>query len=297
MTFFAAQQSLTTPTMMRHTRTVRYCLGGLGLLLLLIIGLWLITLWYWNQILQRTVPRLFLPPPSELVQPTVTPPVISQELLVVRHIALPSPPATKSQTKVVSPIDISQINTTASLLKQSEPVVTQSHKVEPGYKRSTQTKAMDQAKNIYEQILTDNGLDLQIALPPNAGQREHLLNYLYRCAGGQFAVLQHQQLRYLSPKRYPAVSRWLRVVNGALSTQEQQWLKKQSGTPVRVFPQSMDMRLAAYIAKNLSATPLHALRARYQLNANGLVLTHISLNQQAIAGTWLLFNKSAQCLA
>jgi hypothetical protein len=166
------------------------------------------------------------------------------------------------------------------------------------------------ADEVYQQLQNDQSLDLQIALPANATQRDQLLDYLYQCAGMQFAVLQpaqrtqpaqeaqnaqqpQQQLRYLSPKRYVPLSQWLRVANGALSSEEQQWLAKQSGTAIRIFPQAIDQRLSHYLATSLQGKKLSSLRASYSLNATGLILNNIQLNKQNINSTWQLHN--SQC--
>ncbi|WP_340679902.1 hypothetical protein [Paraglaciecola sp.] len=159
---------------------------------------------------------------------------------------------------------------------------------------------LQSADEVYQQLQSDQSLDLQIALPANATQRNQLLNYLYQCAGMQFAILQkaqqgqqQQELNYLSPKRYVPVSQWLRVANGELSPQEQQWLTNQHGTAIRIFPQAIDQRLSHYLASTLQGAKLSSLRASYHLTAAGLVLSNIQLNQQNLNSTWQLHN--SQC--
>lgn len=147
-------------------------------------------------------------------------------------------------------------------------------------------------KTVYQQLLSDPNLDLQIALPATTNERNALLHYLYQCAGVQFALLKNQQLRYLSPKRWVAVSPWLRITRGALSPQERAWLGTKQGDTVRIFPQAIDQTLAYFIASALQQQKLSAFRASYQLTTLGLSLHNVRLNHSAIKEPWLVFKAS-----
>ena len=171
----------------------------------------------------------------------------------------------------------------------------QKPKPEPQQEPKQEPRQEQTAAQVYAQLQADNSLDLQIALPASPAKQQQLLNYFYRCAAVQFAVLQQQQLSYLSPQRYVPVSQWLRVANGSLSKQEQQWLAQQNGIPIRIFPQTIDQRLAQYIATNLNGTKLSSLRATYKLSPSGLTLSNINLNNQSINSNWLLHH--SQCTA
>ncbi|WP_299083101.1 hypothetical protein [uncultured Paraglaciecola sp.] len=144
-------------------------------------------------------------------------------------------------------------------------------------------------QSVFQQLQAENGLDMQIAWPQQRNERQTVINYLYRCAGVQFAVLENQQLTYLSPKRYVNVSHWMRLAQGALSDQEARWYQGSKGVPVRVFPQSVDWALATLIAEHLQGEKLQVLRATYDVVGRNLRLIDVSVNQASISHSWPLY--------
>jgi hypothetical protein len=270
----------------------------LAAVLLLCVYSWL-NLHWWQQELQQKLKQF------DVSTATNSQNTAQDNALIISDIALPQTPkrakpvlATSSQPAVSSAVTELQnpaASTTKLVLKSTEKPNIKTPPQEAKTETRAEPKQQQSAKQIYEQLQGDNALDVQIALPTNPAKQQRLFDYLYRCAGVQFAVLQQQQLSYLSPQRYVPVSQWLRVANGPLSTQEQQWLGQQHGTPIRLFPQAIDQRLAQYIATNLGGSKLSSLRASYELTASGLVLTNIQLNAHKTQGTWLLHH--SQCTA
>lgn len=269
------------------------------LLMLLGLGLWFYQLglmWFWQQDLHHKL------------EPVKTKQIMSvpkqQGPLLISNIALPLLPklsaiqaanisdaiSSKAPEEVIATKHI-QIRTQQKA--QTKPVKIELHHARAQTSQASKVKNEVDAQAVLQQLQSASGLDLQIALPQNSVQRERLLGYLYRCSGMQFAVLQQQQLVYLSPKRYVATSQWLRVVSGELSSQESAWLAGHQGRPVRLFPQAVDQRLARHIATALQGLPLRSLRAQYTLTDSGLALSHIKLNQQVIASHWQLHQ--SQC--
>jgi hypothetical protein len=92
-------------------------------------------------------------------------------------------------------------------------------------------------------------------------------------------------------------SEFLRVVNHDLSQREQQLLNLYAANeiPVRVFPYSLDYRLATLIANELgkhnSSVKLNQFSAKYTLSEKGLGLSNIQLNGQVLDKSWLLSSK------
>ena len=263
---------------------------------------WLNMHW-WQQELQQKLKMLDVSTATESQN------TAQNNVLLISDIALPQTPkrakpvlATSSQSAVSS--EVTELpnpapSTTKLVLESTDKpdikTPQQEAKSETRAEPKQEPRQEVSAKQIYEQLQGDNTLDVQIALPTNPAKQQRLFDYLYRCAGVQFAVLQQQQLSYLSPQRYMPVSQWLRVANGPLGTQEQLWLGQQNGTPIRLFPQAIDQRLAQYIATNLGGSKLSSLRASYELTASGLILTNIQLNAHKTQGTWLLHR--SQCTA
>ena len=266
-----------------------------ALLLAAVLGSWLysqLTLIRWQQHLHtmlqtsHTNVALIAPNASSQLQPQAS---AEPETLLLSDISLPPPNLDIMPGQPNHDLgEKLSAKPTADSAVGAQPVASAS----PGKSQTPQPGAHNDARQIYQQLQNDKALNIQLALPTNSAQHTLLLDYLYRCAATQFAVLQSgqgsQQLQYLSPKRYVTPSQWLRVVNGPLSAQEQKWLARQPGQAVRVFAHELDQRLAKHIASSLSNTPLQSLRASYRLKPEGLYLSDIELNGQALNSNWLL---------
>lgn len=155
-----------------------------------------------------------------------------------------------------------------------------------------QTPAVNkqQVEQVYQK-LNEQGVDIQIAWPQSVHQQQAALHFMYQCAGMQFAVLNGQNITKVNQISLSDYSDWIRVAQGNLSKKEQHWLKAYalSGTPIRLFPKEIDLRLAQRLANELQGAPLVNLRASYQVNNQRLLLANIQLNQQSITGNWELF--------
>ncbi len=144
-----------------------------------------------------------------------------------------------------------------------------------------------------------SGAQLQIAMPSSAPAREHVLNYLYECAGVGLAAL-HQQAdgNSLMPlTKIPAhASGILRSISGQMSQFERKLQAAYAPTKslVRVYPIAFDWALSKEIARNLQGKKLTHFFAEYHLHQHSLSLTNIRLNNTEIAQTWLLFDGYAQ---
>lgn len=145
-------------------------------------------------------------------------------------------------------------------------------------------------ENIYQQLSAE-GKDVQLAWPKRSGQRQAALDFMYQCVGMQFAVLNENIITPLNQATLSDYSDWIRVAKGSLSSKEKNWLSAfaLNGTPIRLFPRSIDLRLASYVAQVLKGESLASLRASYQVTAQRLRLTDIYLNNQPIADSWVLY--------
>lgn len=149
---------------------------------------------------------------------------------------------------------------------------------------------------MYQQLVSNPAIDIELAWPDNGAARARLFDYLYRCAGMQFGVMNGTSITVLNKQSYQPRSAWLRVAQGKLNTKEINWLRKSplSGTPIRLFPKAIDWQLAQQIAQYLGNTKLQSLRARYGLNRQGLYLDDIWLNAQPISVSWQLSRGSCK---
>lgn len=143
---------------------------------------------------------------------------------------------------------------------------------------------------MYQQLISDSAIDIEIAWPDQVAARARLFDYLYRCAGMQIGVMNGSSITVVNKQSHQPRSAWLRVAQGQLNTQEIKWLRQSplSGIPVRLFPKVIDWQLAQQIAQYLGNKKLQSFRARYGLNQQGLYLDDIWLNAKPISVSWQL---------
>jgi hypothetical protein len=163
---------------------------------------------------------------------------------------------------------------------------------EPAIKKVKQSPAVNkqQVEQVYKQ-LSDQGINIQIAWPQQIHQQQGALDFMYQCAGMQFAMLNGNKITKVNQFALSDYSDWIRVAQGNLSKKEQHWITAYSltGTPIRLFPRNIDLRLAQHLANALKGAPLVNLRANYQVSNQRLYLTKIQLNNQAIKTSWELY--------
>lgn len=278
-----------------------------------VIGFWqLSSWWYWLAELEQ----LRLPPIIEqALDKPLTPTYMAHAnaMSIVSPVPLPAPQlhrvsqnlptAQVSESKAKSSsIDSKSLGGKAKGLEVKGPdsIVpgannknNDSAAIKPALKRQNVSHA--DIDNVYQQLHSNQSLNIQLVWPREEKQREQIIEHLYQCTAMQFAVLKDSQLIYVSPTRYVKTSQWLRVAQGALSQREKKWLQGQNGTPVRLFAQSIDWKLSRMIARNLKNTTLRSLRADYMLTTSGLMLTNINLNGLHINENWLLDGTPKNC--
>jgi hypothetical protein len=163
---------------------------------------------------------------------------------------------------------------------------------DPAIKQVKQTPQVhkQQVEQVYKQ-LSVQGVDIQIAWPQQVHQQQGALDFMYQCAGMQFAMLNGNKITKVNQFALSDYSDWIRVAQGNLSKKEQHWLTAYSltGTPIRLFPRNLDLRLAQHLANALKGAPLVNLRANYQVSNQRLYLTQIQLNNQPITASWTLY--------
>jgi hypothetical protein len=194
--------------------------------------------------------------------------------IVIEQLTLPpvpQPKLTSQSTTVSKPVNPSltpEINQT----KQS----------------SSATK--QQVQQVYQQ-LSDQGVDIQIAWPQNTAQQQAALDFMYQCAGMQFAVLNNNEITKVNQLRLSDYSDWIRIAQGNLSKKEQHWLNAYAltETAIRLFPRDIDLRLAQHLANTLQGETIASLRAKYQVTHQQLHLTQIRVNNQLVKGSWTLY--------
>ena len=186
--------------------------------------------------------------------------------------------------------------------KLAKPSIESATKLLKELKQLPQTPPVNkqQVKQVYQQ-LSDTGVDIQIAWPHSVNERQVALDFMYQCVGVQFAVLSgntftkinHTKINHTKANHSISsdYSDWVRVAQGSLSKKEYNWLNAYAlkGTPIRLFPRSIDWRLAQRLADALKGVPLDNLRAKYQVTNHRLQLIDIQINGLQITDSWTLY--------
>ena len=198
-----------------------------------------------------------------MIAPIPLPPVPLQN----GHIRTADP--TEIETQTNQPTSVAAVNA-----KQSGSVIS----------NSAPTSARSRAQQVYQQMVNDASLSIELAFPQSLQKRQALLHYFYQCAGVQLGLLREQQVILVSPKRHGPLSQWMRMANGYMSAQEKKWLAEAQGQgrPVRLFPMEIDSILAGFISTNLENEQLSHFTARYHLRRGQLYLTDIHLNDRQL---------------
>lgn len=239
-----------------------------------------------------------------------TPPKIHKKNVKPLSLAQVELPAVPHSSKNDMPVQIQQ-KETVKLPKQKTKAV-QTKPIEKIKQRKNNNNNNNKAQSVssmYQQLTSNNAIDIEIAWPKNNIERQNTFTFLYQCLGMKFGVLNGQQTNQpkvtLAKQPYTNViksntdnqiSDWLRIAQGQLAHQEQEWLQKYelSGTPVRLFPKAIDWQLATLLTQQLGNAPLTSFRARYKYSNNRLMLTNIKLNQVLLTNNWVLI--TSQCL-
>ena len=221
---------------------------------------------------------------------------MNKSSLSIRKIVLPSAPIVEERE------DIHQANE-QKLQKKDQLAVPAELAPRNEYATAKHSIANTQeTRDVLSALNSLDGYSLQFYFPQNRGKRRDIVQHMYRCEGVLFGVVDRatkSELIILSPQTSEQMvkSEFLRVVNYDLSQREQQLLNLYAANeiPVRVFPYSLDYRLASLIANELgnheSSAKLSQLSGKYILSEKGLGLSNIKLNGQFLDKSWLLSNK------
>lgn len=258
--------------------------------LLVVLLLWLADYWlasHWQQAISHselsTLPvakETKAPPHTQISvkSPMQLLPEQQMENITISDVALPPVPA---------------LETKVSLKQQASVTIKDPEKVRKSGKSVLTEQRL--TSQVYEKLVSDNSIDIEIAWPNNIKKRDAIFDYLYRCVGMQFGVMDKVTIRVIGNTKGLQRSAWLRVAQGELNKQEISWLQQsmQEGIPVRLFPKVVDWQLSKNIADYLGSKALHSLRAQYGLNQQGLYVHNIRINEQFVSGIWGL--SSSKC--
>jgi hypothetical protein len=276
-----------------------YLYKFIALVLTTLIIYWLISIWnitIWQQVLlEKTTENQ----PSKALKQMIN---NKGRSLVFTNVDLPELPK-----KVIDLIKKnarspqSSIKKTKQALTDKQPILSNKQATKKANNKSEKQVVnavnKDSTSAIYQQLISDNSINIELAWPNESSARQGLFTFLYQCLGMKFGVLNNKKVT-LAKTFYQNVnandeqqpSEWLRIAQGQLASQERLWLQQYhlSGTPVRLFPKVLDWQLAKFINIQLNGKPLKSLRAFYKYDHQRLMLNNIRLNGQWLSAEWTL---------
>lgn len=142
-----------------------------------------------------------------------------------------------------------------------------------------------------------DALQIQFLLPPTPNEKETFLAHMYQCEKMQFGVVSNTaplELTVLSQniqgRQAAKLSQMLRIAHDYLTEYEHNLVTiyAQNARPVRIFPASIDLTLAAKIAQQIGSKELKSFSARYFLNGTQVGLQDININETGVSDSWLI---------
>jgi len=272
------------------------------------LSLWNINHWQ-ESVLKKTVTIQLSPllkdaarSKEKLLEKKLLPQIKHKEqLLVFTKVDLPELPEQPKPLKSVMGEKYNHTSTVKASVKPIAKTTTQnaSIKQQVPYAKQSRRAKIKNVSSIYQQLISDDSIDIELAWPNHKVARKDIFSFLYQCVGMRFGVLNNQQVflaNTTSHQRKQQTSHWLRIAQGQLTSQERHWLQQYNlaGTPVRLFPKAVDWQLSTLISKQLNGEPLKSVRAHYKYNNRRLMLTNITLNDRRVDKDWQLIEK--QCL-
>jgi hypothetical protein len=276
-----------------------YLYKFIALVLTTLIIYWLISIWnitIWQQVLlEKTTENQ----PSKALKQMIN---NKGRSLVFTNVDLPElPKKTIDLIKKNAASPQSSIKKTKQPLTDKQPILSNKQATKKANNKSEKQVInavnKDSTSAIYQQLISDNSINIELAWPNESSARQGLFTFLYQCLGMKFGVLNNKKVT-LAKTFYQNVnandeqqpSEWLRIAQGQLASQERLWLQQYhlSGTPVRLFPKVLDWQLAKFINIQLNGKPLKSLRAFYKYDHQRLMLNNIRLNGQWLSAEWTL---------
>jgi hypothetical protein len=276
-----------------------YLYKFIALVLTTLIIYWLISIWnitIWQQVLlEKTTENQ----PSKALKQMIN---NKGRSLVFTNVDLPElPKKVIDLIKKNTSSPQSSIKKTKQALTDKQPILSNKQATKKANNKSEKQVVnavnKDSTSAIYQQLISDNSINIELAWPNESSARQGLFTFLYQCLGMKFGVLNNKKVT-LAKTFYQNVnandeqqpSEWLRIAQGQLASQERLWLQQYhlSGTPVRLFPKVLDWQLAKFINIQLNGKPLKSLQAFYKYDHQRLMLNNIRLNGQWLSAEWTL---------
>jgi hypothetical protein len=202
------------------------------------------------------------------------------------NIELPAPPKIKRGRSQLNQNKPNKISSTQ--YKSTK----QQNTKQKNIKQSNAPVSQQQAKQNYQDVLAGKGPAIEVAWPDLVSEREMLFQLLTQCTGMRLGVLNKGEINLIANSHVKNVklSDFVRIINGKMTKNEKyQFSNYSSGTPVRLFPLSIDINLIKKLSETKAYYKSKSITAQYQVAVGNIWLKEIAYDGNKIKGPKLLW--------
>ncbi|MBU2969668.1 hypothetical protein KO527_09950 [Pseudoalteromonas sp. C2R02] len=149
-----------------------------------------------------------------------------------------------------------------------------------------------QAIKNYQDVLAGKGPSIEVAWPNLVSEREMLFQLLTQCTGMRLGTLNNGDINLIANSHVKNVklSDFVRIINGKMTKSEKyQFSNTQSGTPVRLFPLSIDINLIKKLSETKAYYKSKSITGQYQVALGNIWLKDITYDGSKAKGPRLLW--------
>lgn len=149
-----------------------------------------------------------------------------------------------------------------------------------------------QAKKNYQDVLAGKGPSIEVAWPNLVSEREMLFQLLTQCTGMRLGTLKNGEVNLIANSHVKNVklSDFVRIISGKMTKNEKyQFSNSQSGTPVRLFPLSIDINLIKKLSETKAYYKSKSIKGQYQVALGNIWLKGITYDGIKTKGPRLLW--------
>lgn len=203
-------------------------------------------------------------------------------------IELPAPPKIKRGRSQLNQSKSYKIANTKNQNTQHKSTKAINHQ----YTKSDKPVTDQQAIKNYQDVLAGKGPSIEVAWPNLVSEREMLFQLLTQCTGMRLGTLNNGDINLIANSHVKNVklSDFVRIINGKMTKSEKyQFSNTQSGTPVRLFPLSIDINLIKKLSETKTYYKSKFITGQYQVALGNIWLKNISYDGIQAKGPRLLW--------
>lgn len=240
--------------------------------------------------LQKLANKLFQQQPEQQIQKEKQASDTTE--LNLSDIELPAPPKIKRGRSQLNQNKPTKIANTKHLNTQHKNTEAKSKTIKHQDVKNDKPVTEQQAIKNYQDVLAGKGPSIEVAWPNLVSEREMLFQLLTQCTGMRLGILNNGDINLIANNHVKNVklSDFVRIINGKMTKSEKyQFSNTQSGTPVRLFPLSIDINLIKKLSETKAYYKSESITGQYQVALGNIWLKDISYDGIKAKGPRLLW--------